>query len=61
LGQWLRRVPAPVSGPAQPPLALLGDAVTNTAMFAAVLVLGEAVRSRRALALEQERSPAASR
>jgi class 3 adenylate cyclase len=38
------------------PLTLLGDAVTNTAMFAAVLVLGEAVRSRRALALEQERS-----
>jgi class 3 adenylate cyclase len=38
------------------PLTLLGDAVTNAAMFAAVLVLGEAVRSRRALALEQERS-----
>jgi adenylate cyclase len=37
-------------------LTLLGDAVSNTAMFAAVLVLGEAVRSRRALALEQERS-----
>ena len=31
------------------PLPLLGDAVTNAAMFAAVLVLGEAVRSRRAL------------
>jgi adenylate cyclase len=30
--------------------------VSNAAMFAAVLVLGEAVRSRRALALEQERS-----
>jgi class 3 adenylate cyclase len=38
------------------PLRLLGDAVTNAAMFAAVLVLGEAVRSRRALAAEQERS-----
>jgi len=38
------------------PLRLLGDAVSNAAMFAAVLVLGEAVRSRRALALEQERS-----
>jgi class 3 adenylate cyclase len=38
------------------PLTLLGDAVTNAAMFAAVLVLGEAVRSRRALALEQQRS-----
>jgi class 3 adenylate cyclase len=38
------------------PLSLLGDAVSNAAMFAAVLVLGEAVRSRRALQLEQERS-----
>ena len=45
------------------PLTLLGDAVTNTAMFAAVLVLGEAVRSRQALdrehrllLAEQERS-----
>jgi class 3 adenylate cyclase len=38
------------------PLRLLGDAVSNAAMFAAVLVLGEAVRSRRALQLEQERS-----
>jgi class 3 adenylate cyclase len=38
------------------PLRLLGDAVWNAAMFAAVLVLGEAVRSRRALQLEQERS-----
>jgi class 3 adenylate cyclase len=38
------------------PLTLLGDAVSNTAMFAAVLVLGEAVRSRRALAAEQQRS-----
>ena len=38
------------------PLTLLRDAVSNAAMFAAVLVLGEAVRSRRALQLEQERS-----
>jgi class 3 adenylate cyclase len=38
------------------PLTLLGNVVSNTAMFAAVLVLGEAVRSRRALQLEQERS-----
>jgi class 3 adenylate cyclase len=45
------------------PLTLLGDAVSNAAMFAAVLVLGEAVRSRRALdrehrllLAEQERS-----
>jgi class 3 adenylate cyclase len=45
-----------LSAPTQPPLTLLGEAVTNTAMFAAVLVLGEAVRSRRALQLEQERS-----
>ena len=45
-----------LSGETRPPLTLLGEAVSNTAMFAAVLVLGEAVRSRRALALEQERS-----
>jgi class 3 adenylate cyclase len=45
-----------LSAPTRPPLTLLGDAVSNTAMFAAVLVLGEAVRSRRALQLEQERS-----
>jgi class 3 adenylate cyclase len=45
-----------LSAPTQPPLALLGEAVSNTAMFAAVLVLGEAVRSRQALALEQQRS-----
>jgi hypothetical protein len=38
------------------PLTLLGDAMSNAAMFAAVLVLGEAVRSRRALQLEQQRS-----
>jgi class 3 adenylate cyclase len=45
-----------LSAPAEPPLTEMGEAVSNTAMFAAVLVLGEAVRSRRALALEQERS-----
>jgi class 3 adenylate cyclase len=45
-----------LSAPTEPPQSLLGEAVSNTAMFAAVLVLGEAVRSRRALALEQERS-----
>jgi class 3 adenylate cyclase len=52
-----------LSAPTRPTLALLGDAVSNTAMFAAVLVLGEAVRSRRALdrehrllLAEQERS-----
>jgi hypothetical protein len=52
-----------LSAPTQPPLPLLGEAVSNTAMFAAVLVLGEAVRSRRALdrahrllLAEQERS-----
>src|SRR5215211_3277569 len=45
-----------LSAQSRQPLTLLGDAVSNAAMFAAVLVLGEAVRSRRALALEQERS-----
>jgi class 3 adenylate cyclase len=45
-----------LSAPTEPPPTLLGEAVSNAAMFAAVLVLGEAVRSRRALQLEQERS-----
>jgi class 3 adenylate cyclase len=45
-----------LSAQTRQPLTLLGDAVSNTAMFAAVLVLGEAVRSRRALAAEQQRS-----
>jgi class 3 adenylate cyclase len=52
-----------LSAPTEPPPAVLGEAVTNAAMFAAVLVLGEAVRSRRALdrahrllLAEQERS-----
>jgi len=35
---------------------VLNDSVPNVALLAAVLLLGEAVRSRRALALEQERS-----
>ena len=47
---------SPLSQDTRTPLTLLGDAMSNAAMFAAVLVLGEAVRSRRALALEQERS-----
>ena len=54
---------SPLSQDTRTPLTLLGDAVSNTAMFAAVLVLGEAVRSRQALdrehrllLAEQERS-----
>jgi class 3 adenylate cyclase len=47
---------SPLSQDTRTPLTLLGDAMSNAAMFAAVLVLGEAVRSRRALQLEQERS-----
>src|SRR5512133_3173372 len=47
---------SPLSQDTRTPLTLLGDAMSNAAMFAAVLVLGEAVRSRRALAAEQERS-----
>jgi class 3 adenylate cyclase len=39
-----------------PLLAVLGDEVADAALFAAVLFLGEAVRTRRALALEQQRS-----
>jgi class 3 adenylate cyclase len=39
-----------------PLLAVLGDEVPDAALFAAVLLLGEAVRTRRALALEQQRS-----
>ena len=41
-----------LAGETRPPLTLLGEAVSNAAMFAAVLVLGEAVRSRRELARE---------
>jgi class 3 adenylate cyclase len=47
---------SPLSEDTRTPLTLLGDAVSNAAMFAAVLVLGEAVRRGRALQLEQERS-----
>jgi class 3 adenylate cyclase len=54
---------SPLSADTRTPLTLLGDAVSNAAMFAAVLVLGEAVRSRQALdrehrllLAEQERS-----
>jgi class 3 adenylate cyclase len=39
-----------------PLLAVLGDEVPDAALFAAVLLLGEAVRTRHALALEQQRS-----
>src|ERR671912_2006817 len=54
---------SPLSQDTRTPLTLLGDALSNAAMFAAVLVLGEAVRSRQALdrehrllLVEQERS-----
>jgi class 3 adenylate cyclase len=40
---------SPLSQDTRTPLTLLGDAMSNAAMFAAVLVLGEAVRSRQAL------------
>jgi class 3 adenylate cyclase len=40
---------SPLSEDPRTPLTLLGDAMSNAAMFAAVLVLGEAVRSRQAL------------
>jgi class 3 adenylate cyclase len=39
-----------------PPLQVLGDEVPDAALLAAVLLLGEAVRTRRALAAEQQRS-----
>jgi class 3 adenylate cyclase len=42
--------------PKEPVLPVLGDAVRDTALFAAVLLLGEAVRTRRALDLERQRS-----
>jgi class 3 adenylate cyclase len=54
---------SPLAQDTRTPLTLLGDAMSNAAMFAAVLVLGEAVRSRQALdrehrllLAEQERS-----
>jgi class 3 adenylate cyclase len=39
-----------------PPLRVLGDEVPDGALLAAVLLLGEAIRTRRALTLEQQRS-----
>jgi class 3 adenylate cyclase len=42
--------------PHQPALQVLGDVMRDTVLFAAVLLLGEAVRTRRALQREEERS-----
>jgi class 3 adenylate cyclase len=42
--------------PDQPALQVLGDVTRDTVLFAAVLLLGEAVRTRRALQREEERS-----
>jgi class 3 adenylate cyclase len=42
--------------PNQPALQVLGDVTGDVVLFAAVLVLGEAVRTRRALQREKERS-----
>jgi hypothetical protein len=42
--------------PNQPAVQVLGDVMRDTVLFAAVLLLGEAVRTRRALQREQERS-----
>jgi class 3 adenylate cyclase len=42
--------------PNQPALQVLGDITRDTVLFAAVLLLGEAVRTRRALQREEERS-----
>ena len=42
--------------PSQPAVRLLGDVMRYTVLFAAVLLLGEAVRTRRALQREEERS-----
>src|SRR5215217_2625774 len=60
LGYALNQLPAEET---RTPLTLLGDVLSNAAMFAAVLVLGEAIRSRQALdrehrllLAEQERS-----
>jgi adenylate cyclase len=53
LGYALNQLPAEET---RTPLTLLGDVLSNAAMFAAVLVLGEAVRRGRALQREQERS-----
>ncbi len=55
---WFLGVPVTYRALAErtPLLAVLGDEVPDAALFAAVLLLGEAVRTRRALALEQQRS-----
>ena len=42
--------------PHQPALQVLGDVMRDIVLFTAVLLLGEAVRTRRALQREQERS-----
>jgi class 3 adenylate cyclase len=42
--------------PHQPALQVLGDVTRDIVLFAAVLLLGEAVRTRRALQREEERS-----
>ena len=42
--------------PNQPAVQVLGDVMRDTVLFAAVLLLGEAVRTRRALQQEEERS-----
>jgi class 3 adenylate cyclase len=42
--------------PNQPALQVLADITRDTVLFAAVLLLGEAVRTRRALQREEERS-----
>ena len=42
--------------PNQPALQVLGDVTRDLVLFAAVLLLGEAVRTRRALQREKERS-----
>ena len=45
-----------VLAPDQPALQVLGDVTRDLVLFAAVLLLGEAVRTRRALQREEERS-----
>jgi class 3 adenylate cyclase len=45
-----------VLAPDQPGLQVLGDVTRDLVLFAAVLLLGEAVRTRRALQREEERS-----
>jgi class 3 adenylate cyclase len=45
-----------ILAPDQPTLQVLGDVMRDTVLLAAVLLLGEAVRTRRALQREEERS-----